>query len=75
LSSSSILLYQFFQPAIGGQGPVFEGILPFMGLRQSCFERDSLRLGFNEFKRVRGSHGPEVVGWWLVLDGNQNLSG
>jgi hypothetical protein len=58
-----------------GQGLVFESILPFMGFRQSCFERDSLRFGFNELKRVGGSHGPEKIGWWLVLDRNQNLGG
>jgi hypothetical protein len=46
-----------------GQGPVFEGILPFMGFRQSCFERDSLRFGFNELERAGGSHGPEEIGW------------
>jgi hypothetical protein len=46
-----------------GQGPVFESILPFMGFRQSCFERDPLRFGFNELKRVGGSHGPEEIGW------------
>jgi hypothetical protein len=46
-----------------GQGPVFESILPFMGFRQSFFERNSLRFGFNELKRVGGSHGPEEIGW------------
>jgi hypothetical protein len=30
-----------------------------MGFRQSCFERDPLRFGFNELKMVRGSNGPE----------------
>jgi hypothetical protein len=45
-----------------GQGPVFESILPFMGVRQSFFERDSLRFGFNELKRVGGSHGREEIG-------------
>jgi hypothetical protein len=46
-----------------GQGPVFEGILPFMRFRQSCFERDSLRFDFNKLERVGGSHGPEKIGW------------
>jgi hypothetical protein len=49
--------------------------LPFMGFQQSCFERDPLRFGFNELKRVRGSHGPEEIRWWLVLDGNQDFGG
>jgi hypothetical protein len=46
-----------------GQRPVFEGIVPFMGLRQNCFERNSLRFGFNKLERVGGSHGPEIIGW------------
>jgi hypothetical protein len=45
-----------------GQRPVLEGILPFMGFRQCCLERNPLRFGFNELKRVRGSHGPEEIG-------------
>jgi hypothetical protein len=46
-----------------GQGPVFEGILPFMGFSQSCFERDSLRFVFNELERIGGSQGPEEIEW------------
>jgi hypothetical protein len=58
-----------------GQGPVLEGILSFMRSWQSCFEGDPLRFGFDELKRVRVSHWPKEIGWWLVLNGNKNLGG
>jgi hypothetical protein len=46
-----------------GQGPVLESILPFMGFRQCCLERDPLRFGYNEFRRVRDSHEPKEIRW------------
>jgi hypothetical protein len=49
--------------------------LPLMGSWQRCFKGDSLRFGFNELKGVRGSHRSEEIGWWFVLNGNQNLDG
>jgi hypothetical protein len=58
-----------------GAGPILESILPFMGFRQSCLERDPLRFSCNELWGVRDSHGPEEMRWWLVLDGNQDFGG
>jgi hypothetical protein len=46
-----------------GQRPVLEGILPFMGFRQCCLERDPLRFGCNELRRVGDSHGAEEIRW------------
>jgi hypothetical protein len=46
-----------------GQGLVLESILPFMGFRQCCFERDPLRFGCNELRRVGDSRRPEEVRW------------
>jgi hypothetical protein len=58
-----------------GQGLVLESILPFMGSRQCCFEWDPLGFGCDEHRRIRGSYGPEEIGWWLILDGNQDFGG
>jgi hypothetical protein len=57
LSSSSILLYQFLQPAIGAEARLWKH-LAIHGFRQSCFERDPLRFGFNELKRLEVPTGP-----------------
>jgi hypothetical protein len=46
-----------------GQGLVLESILPFMGFQQCCFERDPLRFGSNELRRVGDSHGSEEIRW------------
>jgi hypothetical protein len=46
-----------------GQGPVLESILPFMGFRKSCLERDPLRFGCNELRRIGDSHWPEEIRW------------
>jgi hypothetical protein len=46
-----------------GQGLVLESILPFMGFRQCCLERDPLGFDCNEFRRVGDSHGPEEIRW------------
>jgi hypothetical protein len=46
-----------------GQRPVLESILPFMGFRQCCLERDPLRFGCNELKRIGDSHGPKEIRW------------
>jgi hypothetical protein len=46
-----------------GQGPVLESILPFMGLRQCCLERDPLGFSCNKLRRVGDSHRPEEITW------------
>jgi hypothetical protein len=50
-------LYQFLQPAIGAEARLWKH-LAIHGFRQSCFERDPLRFGFNELKRLEVPTGP-----------------
>jgi hypothetical protein len=37
--------------------------LPFMRFQQCYLERDPLRFGCNELRRVGDSHGPEEIRW------------